>query len=422
MLDFPASVEPRFYTPFLTSQSRSAPQDGNWSQIKKSGQIKMTPMSAAQSKTENFLGSVTKHMSTYDVGQDGTTKAKVNGSCKKCITPRVARAFSQADVDVTQQGDLSYWKEQYPDVPHSRVGFEMDDSSIERAKSSCFQELFQAYNLGEEIYELRDSLRTLADTIPRAVKVLKKHKPKNLQNRSSEGAIDASDAWLSFRYGLMPIMYSIQDVMKLIQSEGKYRTARRSVKSTPIIDSIPSSGVYFYDTGSVDQTVRFTAKGRWSTPESRILDTININPFTTAAAVYPWALVVRWFFNLNSAIDAYVKSLTTSAQQYVGCMSVKTVRNVTTSLHIEHDSRWRYYFNGNSAGCGDGFYPAFERSGGSLQNFDLTLKRVESETYVRTLISPTDVKIVFDPNLSFTRLVDGLSFLTQRNKRLLRGL
>ena len=414
------STTPEYYTPSTVVEHRSAPTDGNWTDIKKSGQIKMTPMSASRVKTQNFLGNVTRQMSTYDTSWNGFSKSEVGDPpvCTTCERNDTIRAFAVANGSSSEQGDFSYWRDRYPSAPHYGVSEELDTAELERAKSSAFQELYQGFNLGEELYELTDTLKLIAGAIPRAASILRKLKPGG----SGLSPKDLADNWLSIRYGMLPIMYSIQDAVKLLESEGKYRTARRSVDSNSEFDDIGDESTYFYDTGSITTTARVTAKGRWSSSSNKILDIINVNPFTTAATVYPWALVVRWFFNLNSAIDAYTKSFTSSALQVAGCVGVKSSSNVTTSMHTEYDSSWSYDYDGGYY-CGvQGYFVGYSDSGGSAQTFDVQLRKVESDTYVRTLFSPTDVKIVFDPVITLTRLMDGLAFLTQSNTRLLRGL
>lgn len=410
-------TDPTEYSPIVENSWRSAPTDGEWSLIKESGQIKMTPMSVGKSKVQNFIGSASK-----DKHQIAIVLAACHGD-PFCSRNELRYGYDSASINYVEQGDLTYWRTQFPTAPFFKIKSDFKDARWERIKSEAYQNLFQAYNLGEELYELKETIMTLASLIRRVYNLLVNFKMVLQQIErlsSSEKSREVSKAWLEFRYGIMPIVYSIQDLFKLhSDSEGKYRTIRRTYEPTFSLDGVlPTSGNYFYEVGSESTIYRVTVKGRWASSAAKVADLININPLTTALAVFKYSLVVRWFINLNSVVDSWVKSFTSSALEYNGVTSIRIKRDISVYFHHEYDSRVSYYFNGDSV-CGIGFFPPVGPFNlGNLSRYEILLQTNEENSYERKLFLPTDTKFVWDPNLSLSRLLDSLAMIFVRFSRL----
>lgn len=412
------------YTPISVHKIREVPTDGQWSQIRKSGLIKMTPMRIINRRETNYLASFNLNATNVKLVLRAEPDSLSAGSCVLCANPNgIVYKDAVASVDYDHQGDFNYWRSLYPSAPYLKIGANFSDSEIEAAKSAAFSELFQAYNLGEELYELRETIALLRSLLLDGAKIISKFK-RQFDKDPAAGQKALADIWMTFRYGIMPIIYSIQDIQDLIKSKGRFRTIRKTV--TPEDDrsvSLPTSGCYFYDTGVDSSIIRITAKGAWATELSRISDTVNINPFTTAAAVYPWALVVRWFFNINTWIDAQLKSSTTSALQHVGCVAVKTTYDIKTYFHMEHDSRIISYFDGTSGSCGNQFYvPHGPNEYGRLVSQTQLVRESTEDSYERYLYSPTDTKLVYNPHITWQRIVDGLIMGSRPVSKLLRSI
>lgn len=406
------------YVPFSEGSFRVAPTDGNFSSVRASGRIKMTEMHVGDFKEWNYLGSINRTRIAGALVAHGSPNGLLNGSCRDCQSREIAYGHDFKTLQYTEQGDLAYWRSQYPNLPHFQLSRNIDSADIESAKSAAYQELFQAYNLGEEIVELTSTVKFVADLLKKGYKILRDFQEAKSLLKDHKAALDL---WLSYRYGLMPIYYSIRDVMSLMESKGKYKTVRKSVRPTYQPEQSPTDNC-FYDVGVIDHSVKITVKGRWSSAEARISDTINTNPFTTAATVYPWSLVIRWFFNVNSYIDTRVKSLTTTSTEHIGCIATKTSKNYETRLRILEDRTKTLYYNGDSA-CGPKWYvPYGPHSLEAADSADILLSKVESQEYKRELFFPRDVKLVWNPTITVSRAVDALGFTLGSLKPLSKGL
>jgi len=411
------SESPLQYSPIVESRWRNADTSGIWSKIKESGEIKMTPMSVGFTRVTNQLGSCVKDKHGFAFPVYGC-----GGS--NCNLPVLLHSIASASINYIEQGDLTYWRQRFPDAPYLGIEPDFDEARWERIKSQAYQDLFQAYNLGEELYELKETILQLTSLLKRAYLLLSKFKEtlRRLRNlRPAARAKAIAKAWLELRYGLMPIAYSIQDILNLVNdSEGGYRTIRRKYEppTKPTTGSYPD-GDYFYEIGAMSTVYRVTVKGRWANSDQKKRDLVNINLLTTALAVFKYSLVVRWFINLNSVIDSWVKSFTTSALEFNGVVSVRVKRDVAVFFHHVHDSRKGAYFNGDDVKCGPGFFePAGPYTIGQVSTFNMKLQNIEEDTYERELFLPTDARFVWDPNMNLKRYMDALALIISRFLRL----
>jgi len=423
-LEVKPSSSTREYEPIVVRKSKSGSNGGSWSQIRKSGVIRMTPYSVTNERTINLLASVERDVNVQKLATNGEPSLRTSGGqCIPCGQAVKVVALASVEGTYLEQGDPSYWGERFSGAAHYHSGSEFDRSKLEKLKSEAFAELFQGYNLGEELYEMRDTIRTMTSLLNRGALWIRDSKRAFDRAKRLGGMPAAAKAWMEFRYGIMPIIYSIQDLQKTLSNTGQYITVRRRL--SPDFKEMPprpDDTTHFYSVSSDQSSITITCKGKWASAHQANLDRININLLTTAAAVYPWAMVVRWFFNSNSWLDAQLKSSTTSAQQYVGCVAERTVRETDTFLHLVHDSRTVVSALGNSS-CGPGWYgPTGPYEKGQVSSFDLHLKRETINNYVRTLYSPKDTKLVWSPYLSWQRIVDGLIMGTGQVSKLLRSI
>jgi len=412
------SESSRQYVPIVEHKWRQADTSGIWSKIRESGEIKMTPMSAGYTRVENQLGSATKDVHRTALALWGCV------GWPFCTDSQLRSDWDHASTYYIEQGDLTYWRLKYPDVPYLGLEPAFDEDRWERIKSQAYQDLFQAYNLGEELFELKETILQLTSLLKRAYLLLSKFKQtlKKFDNLRPAARIKAiAKAWLELRYGLMPIAYSIQDILNLVDdSDGGYRTVRR--KYEPPIKATTGDypeGNYFYEIGAMSTVYRVTVKGRWENSDKKKRDLVNINLLTTALAVFKYSLVVRWFINLNSVIDSWVKSFTTSALEYNGVVSVRTKRDVTVFFHHVYDSTAVVYFDGYSGSCGEDWYqPIGPITFGGPTTFTMPLQTIREDTYERELFLPTDARFVWDPNMNLKRYIDALALIISRFLRL----
>lgn len=407
------------------SKRVNRPTDGKWRDVKKSGIVKMTPMEIINEET-------TYHVGQMDVPFISTNKAvyfrhlgRVSGGCKNCKVKYYDVKFAVVKGRYVEQGDLDYWKSKYPMAQHYGLPrLPLDPSQIEAAKTSVYAELFQSFNLGEELVELRETIGMVTKLTKEAVGLILNSK-QQIVSLLKKGKLElASDRWMEFRYGIMPVIYSVQDILKLSSESGCYRTTRATVRGDLEDQVLPEEGVYFHDVGFHDSVAHITAKGRWASEGIKKFDLVNINPVTTLTSVLPYAMVVRWFFNVQSYLDTRIKSLTSLALEYDACVAVKTTSDYVTYLSAPVGYQGvRSSWDGVYGVCGAGYFPVVNGPTYSDRyRAEVALVTVKRKNYKRYLFKPTDAKLVFAPYISWQRIVDGCILGRNRLSNLLRRL
>lgn len=421
------------YTPILEHRYRVADTSGRWSQIRASNTIKMTPMSAGTKIIKSILGKVDRdyiRFSIQHVSNDLGHRV-INGrpGCYGCTINFIEYVPAILEKTYTEQGDLTYWRNKFPKAPYYKVAFGISDKQIqnkvESIKGSAMAELLKGYDLAEELLEFKETVREVQKLLNRATKLCTKFVPtlKEAVN-SIRNPKELGNLWMEFRYGIMPIYYSYLDITKTFSDPGEFKTTRRKLHLTSDQLQIPSeiNKTHFVERGSIDKTWRVTCKGHWPTPAIKKLDRINFNLLTGAARVYPYAFVVRWFINLNDFIENQVKSLTTNADQIVGCVALRSKTNINTFMRYLHSDQVTLYKYVKSY-CGENWYPAYGPFIKGKEGYtDILLREEREDVYERTLFQPKDIGLVFSPHLDWKRFIDATVLSSRTISKTLRSL
>lgn len=219
-----------------------------------------------------------------------------------------------------------------------------------------------------------------------------------------------SSMWLLGRYGVMPTIYDVQDLLRALR---KVHSARETVRakvhanllystthnSVEIQASAPLGGIAYveYDTNdSIQVEVRASVMSQY---DSVATSDFGLSLLDTPAALWelmPWSFVVDWIINVGDYID----SLHLAAQRQHLCRSV----TVTTTL-----SRQRVTTG------------AFR---GPMWNNDWTVRHdAASMDYIavvdkrRTPFDASDRRLVWQPRLTSLRLIDAYALLNLQLKK-----
>jgi hypothetical protein len=325
----------------------------------------------------------------------------------------------RASASWKEQGDLAYWTSVYPNLEHFQAEVEDVSSKIERLKTEAWGEVLNAYSLGSELGELGQTLRFVSElihTVKHPIKsfmkardqMIRNFKRKGIKMGSLDAANELSGLWLQYRYAFMPLVYSVQDVMKLLDGNPTFVTARRKVGAEISFPDLPEKSTYLYDefVGSVEY--RITVKGTWKVNSNS--DRIDINPITTAWELIPLSFVVDWFVNVGDFLQSYVRNLTSSAD-VIGCVVKSEQITKRTYLHLYKDERNVYTRGDSSASCmGNAInLPALERTMGDERSESILLREVVTQSYDRKVFSSDDLELTLSPFLTWKRLLDGLA-------------
>lgn len=407
--DLPMSTTPRVKKPDFQAFSREVDNSGKFRDVKKSGQVKMTPMRVINETVTYPLGVMTRTYFASKQCGDGHAYSKgPNGRCG-CNGP-LSSVIVLAKVSgrYHEQGDLDYWKAKYPDLPYlRRVGY-LDESEIEAAKADAYAELFTGYGLGEELAEMKDSVNMLYSLTNRAFKILTQFRTTVEAFKLTANTRMAANAWMEFRYGIMPIAYSISDVVTLLKDTGRFRTVRKTVRPKFDDDAPPTSGCYWEELGTSDITCKVTAKAGWLSEELKMFDLIDINIITTGIQVMSWSMVVNWFINIYSFVSARVKSWTSLASTHSACVAIRTRMEYGTYLNYVDQYYHHCFSNGDSGYCPQPGYYGYTDFGtfSDVVRNRLLLSWRSVNNYHRYLYQPSDVKLVFDPFMDWRRGID----------------
>jgi hypothetical protein len=383
------------------------PTGGSFTDIKKSGAIKMTNGHVRNESTENNVLGVLRH-----------TSVLWSGAPCRCSTT----IEEQLEGTFTENGDLSYWRDRFPNVATFSDEIRLDQNQIERMKTEVFDELFTTYDLGTEMAEAHDALRLFHDAA-RAVRhplrefkelrdrILRKYKVrKHLVNKQDPIAEEIGQLWMQYRYAIMPLVYSVHDVMDLhYQSKNLYKTVRRRVKGEIIRNDPGDAEDYFYTfINGVGVVANITAKGRWSSQASRAFSQVRINPVSTAWEVIPYSFVVDWFVNVGSYLNAVASSLTTTAVEHKACVAIRESYQADTYCRIKIDDSYSVTKPYDSCEVSAGLTRPKTYTGGGVSYLEGTLSTKVVDNYSRVLFKPFDLSLAYAPFINWKRAIDAL--------------
>lgn len=367
-----------------------------WSQIKKSGAIKMTPYARKKVKTRYYPVQTTKY--AFQLGWPGCNQ--LNGTTVYGPQVKAISMWSTNVVpsDLTGMPDLTV--RENSDVPDTAA-------ELNSLRSDVVASNLLTYDLLTELAEGKETAQMILGLI-KAVRhpiqsfldfrrtLLKNGK---LSPKLIKEALEKK--WMEYRYAIMPLAYSVQDAMKLAKEKGDiYKTDRKSREFSYTVGSRPSSSqksLYSWTREEVKVRLSVVGRARFDPDELylRLFDQIGINPFVTAWELIPYSFVIDWFANVGDWVLARTAGLGPGAQQRLFCQSIKETRVVSTFVVDERE--WKASKE----------YPQGVVSVGPIvNNSEGLLIEVSEESYTRTLFTTDDVQLQFDAFLNWKRMID----------------
>lgn len=298
----------------------------------------------------------------------------------------------------------------YPSL-ESEASEDVDiDSELNALRAAVVSANLQTYDLLTELGEAKETAAMILQLIRAARNPLKAYRDfvksisdqKGLDPKKAKEMIESK--WMEYRYAIMPLVYSINDISKLLKEKDNiFKTDRssRSFRVTTEPKQFPKQkGVYVYTRSVVQYRLSAVAKSSYKPDalSSRLFDQIGINPFQTAWELVPFSFVVDWFANVGDWVLAQTSSLVDVSQQRVMCQSVKAVRRVETRLFVNLTYEAQREYNPIPSGV--------IKAGPYHVHMDELMQLTESEEYNRSLFTPTDVKLQVDVYLSWKRMID----------------
>lgn len=148
---------------------------------------------------------------------------------------------------------------------------------------------------------------------------------------------DVASSWLAYRYGLMPLIYTFQDIEALLKkrAEGaKQRaTARARQSGTVNVSSLVTSGTIGYDVGQFKYELERTGAAKISVragvlyePDWSLSSQLGVQWNRVPMALYegfPLSFVTDWFHNGAAVYDALTAEM--RAKKILGAWTVASV-------------------------------------------------------------------------------------------------
>lgn len=389
----------------------------SWRDVKESGFIRMTDYSRGRSSKENYIGSIDRN--SYFYYEMCTRDVPANSPCTR------SNLVLDGVSNWTQRGDLAYWRDTFPTAPTYTRSLVLDPAEVERALSSAFSDLFVGYDALTELAELSRTSSEVVSILEKAKLLLLNFRKTSLalkdkyRRQPSAAAKAVGDLWLEYQYGIMPLVFSVKDILALSKAR-TFITERRRV-SAEYVDEVPASppDTYFITemTGSIQASV--TCKGRWSAGLA-VSDRINFNPFLTAWELIPYSFVIDWFVNVGDFLASRLSGLASNNEQSVGCIAIRSNYWVSTYLvyKINETTSFSRYKPAES-GCSAINYNVTR---GGVKSGSLLLSAESVDSYARTVRQPKDVQLVFLPSLKWERILTAISLAVGSSIRGLRSL
>lgn len=250
-------------------------------------------------------------------------------------------------------------------------------TEVEQLKSDLSTALHKRWDALTDLLEGRQTLTMLKGQLAAALSPLASFKAlrDKIRRKPFKGSEKVlREKWLEFRYGILPIMLSIQDYQKLQEEkEHEYLTERRRISIGITNSGSPPNAecIYIKHFGTIE--INGTAKARFVNPSSRLFAGISMNIVNSVWEKIPYSLVVDWFVNVGDYLYNQSSSWLPPSFDSMMCYSVK--RRITTHT-----------------------YARIKNLDGSFQ--DHLLREEVEESYGRVPFNQSDIKLVFNPRFS----------------------
>lgn len=381
--------------------------------IKKSGSIKMTDYDAGSRSVDYHVIARPRTSEVYVKRGAYTIKSDTFYDVESYLFDHTSRYYLQADYTLL--------KETYPDAPdyfHTPPS-ESVDGKVNDVMARVISELVSSYDLMTEVVESKQTIELVTSLLKSAVNPMRTI--RRLMKKGSRRMI--GDAWLKCRYGIMPITYSIRDLVKLYEERSwAYRVARASDNLNVNLKATDQPGICFYDTYEYKAVIRGTGKERIAGSDlTRLSARVQANPFATMWEEIPYSFVVDWFVNVGDWITAQsqVLSLCDAYTQRAYCYSVKVDKTRRVYFRDNHDDR-RILSTGPWIVPWGTVFPETTRPAGVDGRADYELITERENSYRRRVFQPTQVYLALSPHLNWKRWADGVALTALRARDLLR--
>lgn len=282
----------------------------------------------------------------------------------------------------------------------------LEDSAL----ANMLEQLRGQNNLIVDAIEGRQTLKLVKDIL-----LLGRTLRKIVKDAKRSPLETASSIWLQYRYGVMPIVYSIYDALDTVLRAEKNRDFWVTGKSSSVVSnrrySVEGDGSYSSprltrNINSASSRVKIACKFRAPQPGTKAYDWTSLNPFGIAWEVMPLSFVIDWAVDVSQYLSLW-ENWALFHGSFVDGYLVKTQLQVLTcSMSGVSQRPMQYWPNGQPV---DGVY--YTSTSGLCKSVSVSYHRT------RLLALPLPKGIHVSINLNAKRVLDALSLMTVLTRR-----
>lgn len=415
----------------------------SWSKTKSDGDIKFTPLKVWSVNRTNYLVTLSEEYRTYKtVAQSNglaTTNPKYKTACSGPLYNKYQyTTFFPAGDGLTNVNIFNRLKNYDVDERNPFPESDAINKAIESLKGKVVSELAAQLDALTTLAEGKESVETIVSLVSDAIGILRNWRKsierferlrESILRDRRKGYLDAlkdldkrfRDEWMRYRYGIMPLIMTVEDTLNLISDRAK---VFKKVKSVEVInlseESLPSptaNSFYYKMNGSVKVTA--IGKARFKNQKERLINQVQLNPFATAWELIPYSFVVDWFLNIGDVIVAWSQGL-------VGDIYAKYCYSLKYEFQVRRYVKYSSVFT----------YPEYSIKYRHIpcsfaRNVDVKLTTTidqlcyieDYKSYSRTLFEELDVELTINPTfLNWRRMLDTYALTFKSLKKTLIAL
>lgn len=333
-----------------------------------------------------------------------------------------------------EQAHIETWMRRYPDMPivtRSDLSREDINLAVNASRSEAVSDALKGYDVLTELAELPEAIEFVRASTGSLAGILTavfagvpdgtrrralRMTPKALL-RSTDKVLQAvGRKWMAYRYAVMPLVYSYQDVSSLLnEKDTLFRTFRSKRDVIPReLDQPDRTGLWIEKHTSGVCTVRTTVKMGFTAASISSASRVSFNPFVTAWELTTLSFVVDWFLNVGDFIVAHTAVDLSSTSGY--CTSVK-INTVETYELVDRRS-----LTVPARAARPPCLGAVPEETRTLDSREI-LRVVNTQSYSRSLFTRSDVNLGLQTSfLNWKRSIDSVVLGYNQAKSLIRKL
>lgn len=284
------------------------------------------------------------------------------------------------------------------------------DVAVNEACKEVVTSLTSSFDFLTAMAEAKETMETIL-LLLKAVRSPLKTLFKAVKGRSGSNKLanihkTATNAWMLYRYGVMPIMYQIQDAVNLLKDlKHKFYTCRATrtlAFKTHVPAKLPEAPlrtdeitVCYYTKKQTTIKITATGKAFFENVFQRFIDQVTINPALTLWELIPFSFVVDWFVDVGGTIECWTAGAYNAAAQQAFCYAIKREEVIEHySYVVQNQKITRTVDHYGTASYGD------------VRSEHLLLAREYKDLYDRHVFTPGDIKLFINPFMNWKRWLD----------------